>query len=274
MDPILSSHFQKKVLRWVVILLISPHPYILRLLCYFLVTCLPWKTFIYPLIFHIEGVSFILWDMPFTKSLHLGATYILTWVTLVMTFSLHKHILWWWCLYNPLWINLEEDTTLHGRDKVYTRTLPSLQFLKTSLSWDLGLKCCNQPSPPIQLPQFILKTGRQPLQDMFKTNNQPLQFMLGEKLQSPMIHTNITSSTTVIHVGESSQTFVHHVGDEPLSSTNQAESMSPAIMNNVGAIHMIEKPPSIGNNPKFLCRLCKWCHLTLLCPNIVVIEEV
>jgi hypothetical protein len=157
---------------------------------------------------------------------------------------------------------------------VYTRTLPSLQFLKTSLSWDLGLKCCNQPSPPIQLPQFILKIGRQPLQDMFKTNNQPLQFMLGEKLQSPMIHTNITSSTTVIHVGESSPTFVHHVGDEPLSSTNQAESMSPAIMNNVGAIHMIEKPPSIGNNPKFLCRLCKWCHLTLLCPNIVVVKEV
>jgi hypothetical protein len=92
---------------------------------------------------------------------------------------------------------------------------------------------------------------------MLKTNKQPLQVMLGEKLQSPMIHTDDTSSTTVIHVGESSPTFVHHVGDEPLSSTNQAESMSPAIVSNVGGIHTIEKPPYIGNNPNFLCRLCK-----------------
>jgi hypothetical protein len=87
---------------------------------------------------------------------------------------------------------------------VYTETLLGLQFLKTSLSQNLGLKFCNQPLPPVQSLQVILalyhqtllvmleigqiplqvmlKTSNQPLQVMLKTNNQPLQVMLGEQL--------------------------------------------------------------------------------------------
>jgi hypothetical protein len=62
------------------------------------------------------------------------------------------------------------------------------QFLKTSLSQNLGLKCRNQP-PPRQSLQVILKLyhqpllamldiGQQPLQVMWKTNNHSMQVIL------------------------------------------------------------------------------------------------
>jgi hypothetical protein len=47
----------------------------------------------------------------------------------------------------PFMNQFGEDTFLSDMAMVYTKTLPSLQFLKTSLSQNLGLKCRNQPPP-------------------------------------------------------------------------------------------------------------------------------
>ena len=78
MDPILASLFQEQVLKWVIILLIKLHPSILLPLCRFLQTLFPWRNSIYPLVFHLGGINFIVWETPFMKFLHLGKTYILT----------------------------------------------------------------------------------------------------------------------------------------------------------------------------------------------------
>jgi hypothetical protein len=58
-----------------------------------------------------------------------------------------------------------------------------------------------------------------------------------------------------------------------LASASHAESMSPTIVNDVGGIHMIEKPRRVRCKPKFLCRTCKGDHLTHLCPATVGIPE-
>jgi hypothetical protein len=78
LDPILASLFQEQVLKWVVFLLITSHPSILFLLCWFLQTLFSWHTSFYPLVFHLGGVRFIVWETAFTKFLRLGETYILT----------------------------------------------------------------------------------------------------------------------------------------------------------------------------------------------------
>jgi hypothetical protein len=75
---------------------------------------------------------------------------------------------------------------------VYTRTLLGPQFLKTSISHQLGLKYRNQVLP-VQSLQVILALYHQPLlvmldigqkhmQVMLNTNNQLLQVMLGEQI--------------------------------------------------------------------------------------------
>jgi hypothetical protein len=88
-----------------------------------------------------------------------------------------------------------------------------------------------------------------------------------------MKHTDIISPTLANHTGDSSPTFVHHVGDEPPVSASYAKSMSPTIVNDVGGIHIIDKPRHVRHKPKFLCRLCKGDHLTYLCSTTVVVQE-
>jgi hypothetical protein len=70
-----------------------------------------------------------------------------------------------------------------------------------------------------------------------------------------MSHPDITSPTSIHHVGDESPAFASHV-----------ESMSLAIVNDAGGIHMIEKPRLVRCNPKFLFRICEGDHITRLCP--------
>jgi hypothetical protein len=83
-----------------------------------------------------------------------------------------------WCPYTHLWIIVEEDTILSDRAMVYTRTLLGLQFLKTSISRNLGLKCRNQPPPLVQSLRVMLELYHQPLLVMLEIGQQPLQVML------------------------------------------------------------------------------------------------
>jgi hypothetical protein len=76
--PPTNPLFQEQVLKWAVILLITLRPPILPLLCQFLRMIFPWRTFVCPLVFHLEGLILIVWETPFTKFLHPGETYILT----------------------------------------------------------------------------------------------------------------------------------------------------------------------------------------------------
>jgi hypothetical protein len=77
-DPILATLFQEPVLKWVIIILITPHLCILCPLCQFLQTLFPWWVPMFPLVFHTEGIIFMVWDTLFTEPLRMGATYILT----------------------------------------------------------------------------------------------------------------------------------------------------------------------------------------------------
>jgi hypothetical protein len=58
-DPVLAMIFWERVLKWVVILLITPRFCILCPPCQFLRTLFPWRVPIYPRVFHMEGTNFM-----------------------------------------------------------------------------------------------------------------------------------------------------------------------------------------------------------------------
>jgi hypothetical protein len=63
------------------------------------------------------------------------------------------------------------------------------------------------------------------------------------------------------------------MGDDSPASTSHAESMSPAMVNDVGGIHTIENPRCLRRKARFLYRTCKGNHLTHLYPDTVRIPE-
>jgi hypothetical protein len=64
------------------------------------------------------------------------------------------------------------------RDRVKTRILPRLKYLKTNLSQDLGLKFHKSPLPLVQPLPVILELHHQPLLVMLEIGRQPMQVML------------------------------------------------------------------------------------------------
>jgi hypothetical protein len=114
---------------------------------------------------------------------------------------------------------------------------------------------------------------------------------------SPVIasHTGVPSPTAASHVGDWLTTSASHVEDQQpivashvggitlvamshpditsLASSSHAQIMSPTIVNDVGGMHMIEKPRHIRRKPKFLCRICEGDHLTRLCPTTAGIPK-
>jgi len=102
-DPLMSMFLLELVLKWVVILLITPHMCILHFPFWFLQNLFPWRVHIYPLAFHTGRNSFMFQDTLFMKPLHMGETYFLTWIIPIIHSSLHR--IQWWFSYKTLWIN-------------------------------------------------------------------------------------------------------------------------------------------------------------------------
>jgi hypothetical protein len=66
----------------------------------------------------------------------------------------------------------------------------------------------------------------------------------------------------MIHINVTSPASIHHVGDDSLAYANHVESMSPAIVNDVGGIGKLIR---LRLKTKFFCRTCEGNHLTRLC---------
>jgi hypothetical protein len=87
------------------------------------------------------------------------------------------------------------------------------------------------------------------------------------------IHAEGITPVAMIHIDITYPYFVHKMGDDSPTSSSHTESMSPTIVNDIGCIHMIEKPRHLICNPKFLCRTYEVNHLTQLCPTTARILE-
>jgi hypothetical protein len=98
-------------------------------------------------------------------------------------------------------------------------------------------------------------------------------------------HVGDWSTTSVSHVEDQQPTTASQVGGTTIvsmshpditspASVSNVESMSLAIVNDIGDIHTIEKPRRVRCKPKFLCRICEGDHLTRFCPATAGIPEV
>jgi hypothetical protein len=96
---------------------------------------------------------------------------------------------------------------------------------------------------------------------------------VGDWLTTSACHVEDSQPTTTSHAGGIALVAMSHPDITSPASDSHVESMSPAIVNDVGGIHTIEKPGCVRCNPKFLYRICEGDHLTHLCPSTVGIPE-